>query len=90
MDDEAIRALVTRLARPMPSGGSVVERAAVLAEGADFTAVMAWIAKHGGRPEEVAPSRPKGGLYGSRLSDSGEGAASREPSRFVLPPDALG
>ena len=33
--DEAIRAVVTRLSRPHASGGAVIERAAILAEGAD-------------------------------------------------------
>ena len=36
--DDAIRAVVSRLARPHASGGMVVERAALLAEGADFAA----------------------------------------------------
>jgi hypothetical protein len=43
VDHDAIRSLLTRLARAHPSGGTVIERAAVLAEGADFDAVMAWI-----------------------------------------------
>jgi len=40
MDDLEINALVTRLSRPHPSGGVVIERAAILAAGADFPAVM--------------------------------------------------
>ena len=44
MDDEPILALVKRLARPHASGGAVIERAAILADGADFASVMAWIA----------------------------------------------
>jgi hypothetical protein len=35
VDDDAIRTLVTRLSRPHASGGAVIERAAILAEGAD-------------------------------------------------------
>ena len=35
VDDEAIRAVVTRLARSHSSGGEVIERAAILAEGGD-------------------------------------------------------
>ena len=46
MDDEAIRALLSRLARPHPSGGQAIERAALLAAGADFTQVIAWIDAH--------------------------------------------
>jgi hypothetical protein len=88
VDDDAIRTLVTRLARPHPSGGEVIERAAILAEGADFQAVMAWITAHAGIPEATVASTPRHGLHGSRLSDSG-GAEPRVPLRFVLPAGAL-
>ena len=70
MDDDAIRALLTRLGRANPSGGIVVERAAILAEGADLEAVLAWIVAHGGEPEATAPSAPRSGLHGSRLHES--------------------
>src|SRR5688500_9751773 len=46
MDYDAIQSLVTRLARAHPSGGSVIERAAILAEGADSDAVITWIVDH--------------------------------------------
>jgi hypothetical protein len=91
MDDADIRSLVTRLARPHPSGGAVIERAAVMAEGADFHEVMKWIESHGGKPEETTPVAGRGtrhGLHGARLNDS-SGAASGVPRRFVLPPGAL-
>jgi hypothetical protein len=88
MDDDAICALVTRLARPHASGGKVVERAALLAEGADFAGVMAWIAAHGGEPEATAPGEPRRGLHGSRLHDNGR-AEPRTPLRMVLPPGVL-
>jgi hypothetical protein len=88
VDDDAICALVTRLARPHVSGGQVVERAAILAEGADFTEIMAWIIAHGGKPETAAPAAPTGGLHGSRITD-GAGAEQRTPLRFVLPAGAL-
>jgi hypothetical protein len=88
MDDEAIRELVTRLARPRAAGGEVVERAAILAEGADFAAVMAWIVAHDGRPEEIACADPSGGLYGARLHHAGAARATL-PLRFILPPGAL-
>jgi hypothetical protein len=87
MDDDEIRALVTRLARPDRSGGDVVERAAILAEGADFAAIMAWVMAHGGKPEIAAPAAPTGGLHGSRFID--DGGAEPTPLRFVLPPGAL-
>src|SRR2546425_11278968 len=88
MDDDAIRALITRLARPHASGGEVIERAAILAEGADFAAVMAWIVAHAGKPETAVSAAPRRGLHGTRLNDSG-GAEPRPPSlRFVLPAGA--
>jgi hypothetical protein len=89
MDDDAIRTLVARLGREHPSGGLVIERAAVLSIGPDSEAVMAWIVEHGGEPEAVAPKPAKAGLYGSRF-DGGGAPATQAPSRFVLPPGALG
>ncbi len=87
MDDDAIRALVTRLARPHPSGGEVIERAAILAEGADFAAVMRWITAHGGIPE-TASAVPRPGLFPSRINNGG-GPGPRTALRYVLPPGAL-
>jgi hypothetical protein len=88
MDDLEITALLTRLSRPHTSGGVVVERAALLAAGADFPAVMQWVTAHDGRPETAAASTRGGGLHGSRIRD-GETTPSRPPQRFVLPPGAL-
>lgn len=88
MEDEEIRALVTRLARPHRSGGQVVERAAIFADGADFAEVMAWIMARGGTAEAIV-STAGGGLH-DRHYDAGSGAASAKPLRFVLPPGALG
>ncbi len=87
MEDEAIRALVTRLARPNGSGGAVIERAALLADGADFAEVVAWITAHGGIPEAVEAT-VHGGLH-NRHSDGRAGAGAQTPRRFVLPPGAL-
>ena len=87
MEDDAILALVTRLARPHPSGGKVIERAAILAEGADFPAVMAWITAHAGEPEATAAAVSTRGLHGARLNNGDPG--SRAPLRFVLPAGAL-
>jgi hypothetical protein len=87
VDDNVIRSLVTRLSRPHPSGGTVIERAAILAEGADFDAVMAWIVAHGGEPELTAPKPVRSGLHGARRHDSG--GSEPRPSRFLLPPGAL-
>ena len=88
MEDDAIRSLVARLARPHPSGGTVIERAAIVAEGADSETVMDWIVAHGGRPEAIVETSTRRGLHGARLHDSGE-PAPRTASRFVLPPGAL-
>jgi hypothetical protein len=86
--DAEIRALVKRLARPCSSGGHVIERAALLASGNDFAAVMAWIADHDGVAEMVVSKAPQGGLHGSRPGLSG-GAQPQTPLRFVLPAGAL-
>jgi hypothetical protein len=87
MDDEEILALVKRLARPHASGGAVIERAAILAEGADFASVMAWIANHDGKPEARPAARSTHGLHGSRPKT---GTEQREtPLRYVLPAGIL-
>jgi len=88
VDDEAIRSLLTRLGRTDSAGGTVIERAAILAEGADFDAVMAWIVTHGGQPEERSAKKSSSGLHGSRFQDS-TSTEARPPSRFVLPAGAL-
>jgi hypothetical protein len=88
VEEDAIRSLVTRLARAHPSGGTVIERAAIVAEGADFDAVMAWIMARGGTPEAAVEKSVRHGLHGSRLQQEG-GGSPRTPSRFVLPPGAL-
>lgn len=85
--EQQVRALVARLGRPHASGGTVIERAALLAEGADFDAVVAWILAHGGEPEARATTAPVRGLYGPR-SDGG-GGESQAPRRFVLPRGAM-
>ncbi len=83
MEDDAIHALVTRLARPHRSGGQVIERAAIMAAGADSPAVIDWIISHAGTPEETASAPPRRGLHGARLTDTG--GEQRAPQRFVLP-----
>jgi hypothetical protein len=81
-DDTAIREVVARLSRPGPSGGSVIERAAILAEGSNSEAIISWIIAHAGEPEASAPPAPTRGLHGTRL---GGGGAQRHPSRYVVP-----
>jgi hypothetical protein len=84
--DATIRALVTRLSRPRPSGGTVIERAAILAEGSDSDAIIKWILSHSGRPEATTPPTPARGLHGSRASGGG---GQQHPPRYVLPAGVL-
>ncbi|HET6549119.1 MAG TPA: hypothetical protein VFG79_11710 [Solirubrobacter sp.] len=86
-EEDAIRAVVARLSRPHDSGGAVIERAAILAEGAASSDILAWITAHAGEPEVAASAAPTRGLYGSGFG--GGVTAARGPSRYVLPADAL-
>ena len=88
MDDEPTLALVKRLARPHASGGAVIERAAILAEGADFASVIAWIADHDGKPEASVITGSTHGLHGSRLNNA-RTEQSQTPLRYVLPAGTL-
>jgi len=84
MDELEINAVVKRLARPHPSGGVVIERAAIQASGSDFPAIIEWIIAHDGVPDTaVSPTRNRG-LHGTRLADP-DAAGDRKPQRFVLP-----
>lgn len=88
IDENSIVALVSGLARPHGSGGHVIERAAIMASGADFAAVEAWILAHAGHPEPSDDSpAPERGLHGQRLT--GTAGLNRPPRRFVLPPGVL-
>jgi hypothetical protein len=86
--DEEIRVLLSRLARRHPSGGSVIERVAIVAEGADSAEVVAWILDHEGEAEVAAAKSSKGGLHSPRLSEP-IGPDARPPARYVLPAGAL-
>jgi hypothetical protein len=88
VNDLEITTLVTRLARPHPSGGVVIERAAILAAGAESPAIIDWIIAHSGTPESTTPTSRSGGLHGSRIND-GHNPSSRQPMRFVLPASTL-
>ena len=83
-DDDATRAQVKRAARPHRSGGWAIERASLLAGGAEFSAAVAWIEAHGGVPELPVAPRLARGLHSPRAA---EGVA---PLRFLLPADAFG
>ncbi len=87
-DDDAIRSLVTRLSRPHRSGGVVIERAALLAEGSAATAAIRWIESHDGVPERALDESASHGLHGPRFS-SGISAGAGKPLRWVLPPGAV-
>jgi hypothetical protein len=88
MDELEINALLTRLSRPHPSGGVVIERAAILAAGADSSAVIDWITAHAGAADTTLPEIRNRGLHGSRIGGDSV-TASRAPARFVLPAGAL-
>jgi hypothetical protein len=91
MDDDAIRCLVTRLSRPHPSGGAVIERAAILAAGSGASAVLTWITAHAGEPEDLPPVASRGGgLHSARLHGTTGAGGTRTPLRYVLPPGVLG
>ena len=66
----------------------MIERVAIVAEGADSAEVVAWILDHNGEPEVAASKSSKGGLHSPRL---GEPMASdaRPPARYILPAGAL-
>jgi hypothetical protein len=86
-NDDEIRALLSRLARRHPSGGTVVERAAIMAEAGDSAAVLTWILNHAGEPEVAADTSSRG-LHSPRVSDP-LGPAARPPARYVLPAGTL-
>ena len=84
---DAIRAVVRRLSRPHASGGVVIERAAILASGADAGEIVTWILAHAGHAEASVPMASTRGLHGARMSGGARGDAT--PRRYVLPVDAL-
>jgi hypothetical protein len=88
MDDEAIRTVVRRLARPHGSGGNAIERSVILAEGSDSTAIIAWVLSHEGVPDSTTRSAAKRGLHGSRTEIDAR-ASTLPPLRFLLPAGSL-
>lgn len=84
-EDDAIRAVVARLARPRGGDGHVIERAAIMAAGSDSAAIEAWILAHDGSLEPTGPteSTSPSGLHGRRLQ--GAAAQQRAPRRFLIP-----
>jgi hypothetical protein len=88
IDEQMIRELVTRLSRPDRSGASVIERAAILAEGENTESIVSWILEHGGQPEAPAPAIAHGGLHAGRLQGA-RTDGNRSPRRYILPPGVL-
>ncbi len=87
-DDDRVRKLVARLARPNSAGGDTIERATIMASGTDSQAILAWVVAHAGEPEDLAPTATGRGLHSARLTDRA-GATTRNPLRYVLPPGVL-
>lgn len=85
MNDLEITTIIRNLSRPHPSGGVVIERAAILAAGADSPEIIDWIMTHSGTPE--TPASRSRGLHGSRID--ADRHASSHPTRFILPADTL-
>ncbi len=93
MDDsatDAIGAVVRRLARPHASGGTVIERSVIIAEGSDSGAILSWISAHHGVADSTAATGAvrSAGLHGSRV-DAAAGTDGGPARRFVLPADAF-
>lgn len=87
--DEDIGALVARLSRPHPSGGRVIERAAIMAEGGNSAAILDWLAAGDWVPEEAMASsghRGGSGLHGMRREAERGRAQAAAPRRYVSPP----
>jgi hypothetical protein len=83
---DAIGTLVERLARPQASGGMVIERSVILAEGTESAAILKWISDHGGVADSTAAPSRSSGLHGSRTTVGVETGLAR---RFVLPARAF-
>ncbi len=88
-EDDKIRDTVARLARRHPSGGQVIERAAILAEGTDSSSILAWVIAHDGQPEALPAAAAGGGLHGGRMTSSVVARNAATPQRYVLPPGQL-
>ena len=66
-----------------------MERATILAAGAEFQVILEWIVAHAGQPEADSTAPATGGLHSERMR-KGAQSAGRAPQRYVLPADALG
>ena len=87
--DEDISTLVARLSRKHRSGGRVIERAAIMAEGSRSAAILTWLEDASWTPEErVASTAYRGGagLHGARVESERSDARKQAPQRYVSPP----
>jgi hypothetical protein len=85
--EDEIRALVARLSRPHRGGGRVIERAAIMAEGANGAAILEWITAGAWAPEDADDQRTDrrgSGVHGMR--DQAQASRTRMPRRYVSPP----
>jgi hypothetical protein len=87
---DAIGAVVKRLARPHASGGVVIERSVIIAEGAGSAEILSWISAHDGVADSTAGAGAarSSGLHGSRIA-AAAGPEAGPARRFVLPADAF-
>lgn len=87
---DPVGAVVRRLARPHASGGTVIERSVIIAEGASSAAILSWISDHRGVADSTASAGAarSTGLHGSRINAAG-GQEAGPARRFVLPADAF-
>jgi hypothetical protein len=86
--DEDISTLVARLSRKHRSGGRVIERAAIMAEGGNSAAILAWLADNDWTPvvDAVATSDRGGmGLHGMRREAERGRAQAQAPRRYISP-----
>jgi hypothetical protein len=86
--DEALRDRVARLSRPQRGGRRVIERAAILAEGADSAAILDWLAAASWAPEDAPAAgahRGGSGLHGMRQESQRGQARPEHPRRYVSP-----
>jgi hypothetical protein len=85
---DATAVLVRRLARPHPSGGTVIERSVILAEGKRSKELLAWIADHGGAPDSTLATARNRGLHSPSLATGAE-VQTTPARRYILPAHAF-
>jgi hypothetical protein len=86
--DDGIRACVARLSRPRRGGGRVIERAAIMAEGSNCSAILDWLAAAAWTPEDAPADARRGGagLYGVGREAQRGRTRPEPPRRYFSPP----